>query len=60
MENFFKTALRGRNAEISSIPPMKYARRYIKFMESHVILADLSLTSIYEEENKEDWEVVSI
>lgn len=40
MENFVKTIWRGRGAEISAVPPKRYAKRYIEFMDSQVILAD--------------------
>ena len=48
-ENFAKTILKGRNAEISAVPPQRYAKRFIEFMESQVVLHDkksLSLASL--------------
>jgi hypothetical protein len=42
-ENFLKTIWRGRKAEISAVPPERYAKRYIEFMENQVILIDKKL-----------------
>lgn len=67
-ENFVKTIWRGRRAEISAVPPERYAKRYIEFMENQVIIADKKrlnlsdkgLATIEENEEKEkgdtyDW-----
>ena len=40
MENFVKTIWRGRGSEISAVPPQRYAKRYIEFMDSVVVVAD--------------------
>lgn len=44
-ENFAKTILRGRKAEISAVNPNRYAKRYIEFMENEVIIADKKASS---------------
>ncbi len=44
-ENFAKTILRGRKAEISAVPPKRYSKRYIDFMENEVIIADKKSSS---------------
>jgi len=44
LENFVKTIWRGRAAEISAVPPERYAKRYIEFMENQVILLDKKKT----------------
>ena len=38
MERFFKTLLKGRNAEISAVPPRFYMNRFLKFMSENVIV----------------------
>lgn len=40
MENLVKTLLKGQDAEISSIPPLKYSTRYMNFMSKEVILTE--------------------
>lgn len=40
MEHFAKSIWRGRKSEISAVPPERYAKRYISFMEDQVIVAD--------------------
>ena len=37
-EHFFKTIFRGSGAEISSVPPDRYMKRYIEFMRNEVII----------------------
>ena len=39
-ENFFKTIWRGHSAEISAVPPPRYAKRFIDFMSNLVIVGD--------------------
>lgn len=39
-ENLFKTVWRGRNKEISAVPPLRYSNRYLKFMDTYVIKED--------------------
>lgn len=61
-EHFVKTIWRGRRAEISAVPPERYAKRYIEFMENQVIvvdkkyrnLSDSEMAPIDEEEAKDD------
>ena len=38
MERFFKTLLKGRNAEISAVPPRFYMNRFLTFMSENVIV----------------------
>jgi hypothetical protein len=45
-ENLFKTIMRGKNAEISAVPPERYAKRYIEFMENSVIVTDKRMSSV--------------
>lgn len=40
LENALKTIWRGRHSEISAVPPVRYAKRFIEFMESEVFLVD--------------------
>jgi len=64
LEHFAKTIIRGKKAEISAVPPERYLNRYIKFMESEVIISDkknssdgsgpLGLDKIEEEKNNEE------
>jgi len=63
-ENFIKIILKGRKAEISAVPSVYYAKRYIDFMENEVILSDKKFSSssggveelskIKEEEDKKE------
>ena len=39
-ENFFKTIWRGKSAEISAVPPSRYAKRFIDFMSNVVIVGE--------------------
>jgi len=39
-EHYAKTIFRGRNAEISSVPPNRYMKRYVEFMGNEVIIND--------------------
>ena len=50
MENFAKTILKGRKAEISAVPPKRYAKRYIEFMDNQVIVSDKKFSSSSGEE----------
>lgn len=40
LENLVKTLLKGQDAEISSIPPLKYSTRFMNFMSKEVILTE--------------------
>ena len=39
-EHFFKTIWRGKDAEISAVPPKRYEKRYVDFMDQEVFLND--------------------
>ena len=44
-EHYAKTIFRGSGAEISSVPPVRYMKRFIEFMESEVIIDDKNSSS---------------
>lgn len=38
-EHFAKSIFRGRGAEISAVPPVRYMKRYVEFMRNEVIIS---------------------
>lgn len=59
LENLAKTILKGKKAEISAVPPDRYAKRYKEFMENYVIVTDKKKSSLNsgEELNKIDEDI---
>ena len=45
-ENFVKEIMVGRRAEISAVPPARYAKRYVDFMENQVFIVDKKCLNI--------------
>lgn len=52
MENFVKTIWRGKKSEISAVPPERYMKRYIDFMENEVIISERKKNSVKNFEDK--------
>mmetsp|Transcript_31619 Transcript_31619/g.36095 ORF Transcript_31619/g.36095 Transcript_31619/m.36095 type:complete len:159 (+) Transcript_31619:1964-2440(+) len=54
MEHLVKTILRGRKSEISAVPPERYSKRYIEFMENQVFIVDKKSLSAEERSDTMD------